>query len=596
MKKQEKQQQQEQNEEKVRIGSGLTSEQERLLSRRGFITGIAAAGAITALTSVAACAPSSGGGTGTGGGSGDGSALAGGGQAATGAYDWLGTEPQIDVAEIGEMLETEVLVVGGGTAGLFAACSAAENGGKVLVIDKYTSGGIRNDLGAVNSRYQQETGTVIDPHEIVREAYHYSAGRIVPDLHYLWTRESGAAIDWYGDRLAERGVTLWHEFTTEKEPVHYKHFATGHSPEWPRDEQGQETLNGATVLTDYATGLGVEFRYNTPMVKLVKTDDRVSGVIAQAEGGGYVQINASKGVIVCTGGYAENFEMLKALQPEQYNLLGWASFIPGATGDGIKACIWAGAAFDDVRSTCSFDRCAMPVGTAPTGPESGGTFFWLGEQPFLKVNSKGERFTNESGVYDFIAHAASKQPERAYVTIWDANYQDDIVRFDMHGCSRTFLNDNGAPPDIPLPVATGMVDGLIADGFTQTADTIEELAEKLKLPADAFKKTIDRYNELYDAGKDEDYDKEPFRLSAVRQPPFYGTWTAAYILSTLDGIHIDTDMRALDEKGEPIDGLYVVGNDSGGYYAHTYFNLSTGHACGRSVTFGRRAGKIVATS
>jgi succinate dehydrogenase/fumarate reductase flavoprotein subunit len=581
------------NEERVRKGSGFNSSEERLLSRRGFITGAAAVGAISALSSVAACAPASE----TDGAAGAGGASGGGNPTPTaGASDWLGAEPQIDAAEISETIETEVLVVGGGTSGLFAACSAAENGGKVLVIDKFISGGIRNDLGALDSRYQKETNTVIDPHEIVRDAYRYSAGRIVPDLHYLWTKESGATIDWYGDRLAERDVQLWQEFTTELAPVHYKHYATGHSPEWPRNEQGEETLDGATVLTDYATGLGVEFRYNTPMVKLVKTGDKVTGVIATAESGDYLQINASKGVIVCTGGYAGNFDMLQALQPEQYNLLGWASFIPGATGDGIKACIWAGAAFDDVRSTCSFDRCAMPVGTPPTGPESGGTFFWLGEQPFLKVNIKGERFTNESGVYDYIAHAASKQPERAYVTIWDANFQDDIVKFDMHGCSRTFPNDNGAPPDIPLPVAAGMVDGLIAEGFTQQADTIEELAEKLQLPVDAFKKTIDRYNELYDAGKDEDYDKEPFRLSAIRQAPFSGTWTAAYILSTLDGIHIDTDMRALDEKGNPIPGLYVVGNDSGGYYAHTYFNLSTGHACGRSVTFGRRAGKIAATS
>ncbi|MDR2105860.1 MAG: FAD-dependent oxidoreductase [Coriobacteriales bacterium] len=581
---------------KIRKGhddSRLDPGTEQLLSRRGFLTGAAATGAVAALAGLSACAPASPKAD-TGGASSADTAnkTAGPGTAAS---DWLGAEPSIADADIAETVDTEVLVVGGGTGGLFAACSAAENGAKVLVIDKLVSGGIRNDLGAVNSRYQKETGTVIDVQEIVREAYHYASGYIIPDLQYLWAEKSGETIDWYGDRLEERGIKLWQEYTVEKDPVNYKHYPTGHSPEWPINEQGEATLDGAAVLTDYATGLGVEFRYNTPMIKLIKTGDAVTGVIAEnTETGEKVKINANKGVIVCTGGYAANFDMLKALQPALYNQLGWASFIPGATGDGIKACIWAGAAFDKTRVTCTFDRCALPVGTAPTGPESGGSFFWMGEQPFLKVNNKGERFTNESGVYDFIAHAASKQPDGAYITVWDANVEQDVIRFDMHGCSRTFPNDNGAPPDIPLPIVLGMNEGLIEQGFIQKADSIEELAEKLKLPADTFKQTVDRYNQLFDAGVDEDYGKEPFRLSSLRTPPFYGVWTAAYILSTLDGVLINTNMQAITESGNPIKGLYVVGNDSGGYYANTYFNLATGHACGRTVTFGRLAGKIVA--
>jgi succinate dehydrogenase/fumarate reductase flavoprotein subunit len=504
----------------------------------------------------------------------------------------LGKEPQTD--SIAETIETEILVIGGGTGGLFTACAAAEEGAKVLVIDKLTSGGIRNDLGAINSRYQQETGTVIDVQEIVRDAYHYSAGRMVPDLHYVWAAESGATIDWYGDRLAEKGVTLWQEYTVEKEDVNYKHYPTGHSPEWPIGSDGQATLDGATVLTEYATSKGVEFRYNTPMIKLVKEGTKVVGCIAEDEAGNYIQINASKGTVVCTGGYACDNEMLKALNPESFSLLGMAQPIPGTTGDGIRACLWAGAAADTNHTIMIFDRCALLPNAVPEGPDSGGAFFWLGEQPWLKVNLKGERFTNESGVYDYIAHAASKQPDRSYCSIWDSNWLDDIVKFDMHGCSRTFLNDNGAPPDIPLPIAAGMVDGLIEQGFVIKTDSLDDLAKQLGLPTESFLKTIDRYNELYDKQDDVDYGKEAFRLSAVRQAPFYGVRTCGYILCTLDGILIDTEMRALDDKGEPIDGLYVIGNDSGGYYANTYFNLATGHACGRTVTFGRHVGKELA--
>lgn len=128
-----------------------------------------------------------------------------------------------------------------------------------------------------------------------------AAGHIDQRLVRLWCEESGETIDWYGDRLAERGVELWHEAGGDDDGDRYIHFATGHSPRWTGSDDGAgNVLDGAKVLTDYAAGLGVEFMYNTPMVELVKENDRVVGVIAENEAGKYVQINASKGVIICT--------------------------------------------------------------------------------------------------------------------------------------------------------------------------------------------------------------------------------------------------------------------------------------------------------
>jgi len=559
------------------------------ISRRNFLTGLASAGALTALGSLAACAPKETTPTGNESAGTEGLAT----NTATASSTWLGAEPQIDEADVVETIEVEVLVVGGGTSGLFAACSAAENGAKTLVIDKYTSGGIRNDLGGVNSRLQKEVGAVIDRQEILRDMYLYAAGHTTSALNLLWYDESGEVIDWYEDRLAERDIKLWYEYTEEKNPVNYKHFPIGHSPEWPRGAEGQTTLDGATVLTDYATGLGVEFRYNTPMVKLVKEGDRVVGAIAQAQEG-YLRINANKGVLVCTGGYGSNMDMLTALQPETTLNIGRNSAIPGSDGDGIKACLWAGARFDDIHTSMLFDRTALlPNQVAPS---TEGQMFWLGSQPFLKVNLRGERFANESGTYDFILHAAQDEPDSTYCVIWDSNIEDDIHRFDTHGCSRTFPNDNGAPPDMPLVAAMGMVQGLLDDGFIQQAETVDELAQKLNIPANTFTATVERYNELFDIQDDPDFGKEPFRLSSLRTPPFYGVRCTGYLLCTLDGIRINTAMNATDDQGDPIPGLYVCGNDSGGYYAHTYPNLATGHACGRSVTFARRAGRIAATS
>lgn len=158
-----------------------------------------------------------------------------------------------------------------------------------------------------------------------------------------------------------------------------------------------------------------------------------------------------------------------------------------------------------------------------------------------------------------------------------------------------FPFENGADPNIPFMVIRDqMLPGLVKDGYVIQADTLEGLAEGLGLPADKLKATIDRYNKLYDQGEDTDFGKEAHRLGAVCTAPFYGAKTCGFILCTMDGIQINTDIKALDTEGNVIDGLFVVGNDSGGYFSFAYPNLSTGAACGRTVTFGRRAGRLAA--
>ena len=139
-----------------------------------------------------------------------------------------------------------------------------------------------------------------------------------------------------------------------------------------------------------------------------------------------------------------------------------------------------------------------------------------------------------------------------------------------------------------------MLPGLVEAGFVAQADTIEELAEKLELPPEELKATVDHYNELAYAGEDTDYGKEAYRLTPVDTAPFYGAKTTGFILCTLDGIVIDTNLNVIDTEGNPIPGLYVNGNDSGGYFSNSYPNLSTGMACGRTVTFGYLAGKYLA--
>jgi hypothetical protein len=502
--------------------------------------------------------------------------------------EWLGEEPSIPDFKIKHTWETEVLIVGAGTGGLFAACSAAEHGAKTMLIERNAnSAGIKDDLGAIGSRIQKAERVNIDPQEIIADFVRYSGGYIDQRLHQLWARDSGEAVDWYIDRLQEKGIKMWLENSAGTPGTRDKDWVTGHSPEWTKDIKG-----GQFVLQPYAEARGVVFHYSTTLVKLEKKGGRVVGVIAKDEKDEYIRIKAGRGVILATGGYAANVDMMRALQPQTVPLYSKSS--AGTTyGDGIKSALWAGAAMDTVHTSMLFDRCALKPGDV-SGPSSEGAMFWLGSQPFLKVNLRGERFANESGPYDYILHSASTQPGNCYCTIFDAGFAKDVPRFDTVGCSRTFAFGNGAPPNIPLPVTIGMLEGLVKSGFAQVANSVAELAGKLRIPVDRFAATVERYNALVNKGVDEDFGKPAFRLSPISRPPYYGVITTGSMLCTLDGIRIDLDMHALDEKHDPIPGLFVCGNDSGGYYAVTYPNLSTGNAAGRTITFARRAGRLAA--
>jgi len=509
--------------------------------------------------------------------------------------DWLGEAPVIEEKDVVETIDTEVLVIGAGTAGLFAACAAVEEGAKTILIEKmdeeFGGSGIRDTLGAIGSKQQIENGDNPNKYDVITELYRQSNGYGDQRLYKLWADNSGEAIDWYTERVTEGGLRFRHEVDSHDVNVRYPVYDIGHSLQMS-DTEG---AHGATanILKDYAKNLGLEIHYNTSLISLIKDGTAVTGIYASTEKG-FVRYNASKGVIVCTGGYSLNMDMMKALQPETVKIININYSYPGSQGDGIKACLWAGAAMDDTHGGMLFDRGGiMPD---QVGCEKTGVLFWMGSQPFLKVDLNGKRFTNESGCYDHILHTANNLPGMTYAMVWDANYIEDMMRFDTHGCSRMFDHVNGAESVWPLALNEGVFMPMYREqGYVVKADTIEELAEKLGLPVDNFKATVERYNELYDKQDDEDFGKEAYRLSALRTAPFEGIrMSGGYFICTMDGIKIDTNINAVDKDGNPIEGLYVAGDCSGGYFDTSYPNLLAGAAAGRSVTFGRLAGKNAA--
>ncbi len=521
--------------------------------------------------------------------------------------DWLGEAPAIAESDITEELETEVLIVGCGTGGWIATMTAAEEGAKVLVLEKReTPTGIREDIGGINSRLQLESFKEfpefeIDKTEALQDIVRYASGYVDSDLVKTWIDHSGELVDWLTDLMESTGdwyMSLEGGIGDQNHPERDKAYATGHSPH--KTAQGAEkNVSTSSTFRDFCDATGnVDWRFQTALVKLEQDESgKVTGVIAQdLTDEHYIRVKAAKGVIMATGGYATNTEMMLALQPMTMKMK--ANVPIGSTddGSGIKAMLWAGGIMDPCHASMMFNRCSvLPTETA--GYKTNGKWYWFGEQPFLKVNLNGKRFCNESGPYEFMLHSMYMQPSHTYVDVFDANNKKYCEQFDEVGCCRLFPFDNGAESNMPYDYVWGqMTEGEnshLALGYLQKADTLEELAGKLNIPADEFIKSVERYNELCAKGVDEDYGKSPHRMTPVDTAPFYGIRTCAWHLTTMDGCRINTDMQVIREDGTVIEGLYATGDCTGGFFANNYPNLFTGLACGRTMTFGRRAAKMV---
>ena len=516
--------------------------------------------------------------------------------------DWLGTAPEIAEADITETVDTEVLICGFGTGGVPCALSAAQSGNKVLVIDRDTqelAQSMREDLGAMNSKLQQASFAEFPEFEFsekdaVEDIVRYANGFCNYDLIKMWCQRSGEAIDWVTDTIEATGKYVM-EFEggigNQDGEGRDRAYATGHSPQ-PTEAAGEDD-SYTGVMRQAAIDAGAEVRWATPLIKLEADESgKVTGAIAQDNSDGhYVRINASKGVVLATGGYSTNTAMMQALQPEILD--GRILCTSGSTddGSGIKAGMWLGARKDPIGTSILFNRCCvMPNEVAGNGVV--GRWFWFGEQPFLKVNLNGERFCNESGPYDYMLHSTWGQAHHTYVDIWDSGAKEKAEQLNEVGCCRLFPFDNGAQNNIPFDVVwNNMNQALIDDGYIQVADTIEELAEKLNIPAENLAATVEKYNGYCDAGEDPDYFKESYRLTKLDQPPFYGVRTGSWHLATYDGLLINTHMQVLNQDNEPIEGLYAIGDCSGGFFCVSYPNLFTGLACGRTTTEGYVLGR-----
>ena len=520
--------------------------------------------------------------------------------------DWLGKEPDIDEAAITETVDTDILIVGAGNGGIFAAAYAAANGLNFRVIEQ--NGNVqdtRHWYGAIDSAAAKEAGEKpADRAKLLSEISRYASGKCDQRVVKTWINESAAMHDFMRSILEDKyGWTC--DFTSGAEAAwpaeNAEHNTDYLFPVQEHNYMASESASGKPrneLLLDYIRELGYDVDFKTSLAKLEKdSTGRITGIIAQStEDDHFIRYNANKGVLLACGGFPGNPYMMEQLDPLGTSVTTACSYSPADKGYGIRAAVWAGANLDKEAAPMLFDRGIVAPGVdggyvASDSAFGGKAFpgpirqYNPGTQPFLKVNRNGERFANESSPYNDIVYAAAHQPGRVYAQICDANILEDAKRFHTIGCSAQTRNAGAE-------YIQKQMDNAEKEGVFFKADTIEELADKLGFTGEAkdtFLATVDRYNELYDKQNDEDFGKPAYRLSAIRTAPFYGCWLGASLLCTEQGIAINDKGQALDNGNKPMPGLYVTGDMSGSFFANNYPCLMAGVAMGRTLTYAIKA-------
>ncbi len=520
--------------------------------------------------------------------------------------DWLGKEPDIDEAAITETVDTDILIVGAGNGGIFAAAYAAANGLNFRVIEQ--NGNVqdtRHWYGAIDSAAAKEAGEKpADRAKLLSEISRYASGKCDQRVVKTWINESAAMHDFMRSILEDKyGWTC--DFTSGAEAAwpaeNAEHNTDYLFPVQEHNYMASESASGKPrneLLLDYIRELGYDVDFKTSLAKLEKdSTGRITGIIAQStEDDHFIRYNANKGVLLACGGFPGNPYMMEQLDPLGTSVTTACSYSPADKGYGIRAAVWAGANLDKEAAPMLFDRGIVAPGVdggyvASDSAFGGKAFpgpirqYNPGTQPFLKVNRNGERFANESSPYNDIVYAAAHQPGRVYAQICDANILEDAKRFHTIGCSAQTRNAGAE-------YIQKQMDNAEKEGVFFKADTIEELADKLGFTGEAkdtFLATVERYNELYDKQNDEDFGKPAYRLSAIRTAPFYGCWLGASLLTTEQGIAINDKGQALDNDNKPMPGLYVTGDMSGSFFANNYPCLMAGVAMGRTLTYAIKA-------
>ncbi len=484
------------------------------------------------------------------------------------AYFAESTAVQEEIKESTDGGEYDVVVIGAGAAGVPCAVKAFQGGNKVLVLQKEP---------AALSQGNGTTGIIVDSSD--PQALMHFVHAITEELEFRNDREqlkvyaynSGEAAKWYADELAATG---YENFRAYESSVDYG------------EVFGQLTTFACSVNKPDNTGTAmreilesyedrIDVRYSTPAVQLSKDGNKITGVYGKDKDGTIWKFGAKKAVVIATGDYQNNRAMVEKLCPDVKN---FESKQYNRTGDGQLMGMMAGGMLEPVGHTKilhDFD----------SGP------MW--NEPFLCVNVDGKRFFNEETDMAYIAnYMRDYDPEKAgyYFPVFDNNFTEMVTEWG--GRPATEESIQVYMPEADVEDRSGVLVERIA---VYKADTLDELAEKLEIPAAELKDSVARYNEVVDMGWDPDFGKDPKYLKKIEQAPFWGVRKQVRVTAIAAGVITDESAAVLDAERKPIENLYAIGNVAGPFYGSAdYPMVFGGLSLGRCVTQGYVLGKDLA--
>ncbi|SCY82055.1 flavocytochrome c [Alkaliphilus peptidifermentans] len=459
-------------------------------------------------------------------------------------------------AVAGETTEykTDVVVIGGGGAGLAAAVSAHQNGAKVIVLEKMPRLGGNTILsgGAFNAassprQVAQGIEDSIDKH--FTQTYEGGDKLGNPELIRTLVENAYPAIEW----LESLGMKFNDEVFTVLGGL------------WPRAHKPSTPLGTGFINTyqDYINANNdIEVLLDTEALELIVVDGRVAGVKGKGLKGDVI-VHANNGVVLATGGFGANTDMI-----EQYNQ-SWPSLAnvkttnhPGATGDGLAMAETVGANLIGLENLQ-----LLPLGDPNTGSLSGN--IEQGVENRIFVNKSGNRFVDEGARRDVMTKALLEQ-EDAYLWV--------VLDKKNYPTPETKNNFNET------------IEELIAQGRAFKGDTLEELAEKINVNPDNLVKAVEEFNKAVATGGPDEFGRTLFDTK-IDTPPFYAGPRVPTVHHTMGGIEINTNAQVLNKNGEVIPGLYAAGEITGGIHGS---NRLGGNALADITVYGRIAGESAA--
>jgi flavocytochrome c len=455
--------------------------------------------------------------------------------------------------------EADVLVLGYGGAGAAAAIAAYDAGADVLVLEKREVGG---GTTITSGGTIQGGATSVQEREGIEDSsdayYEYliatGGGMNDPDLVRVLADQSAESIEWLielGGEFPTAPTEGGPERELGREPV-----ARAHSIRYGDYDDGVAFFR---VLSDAVDERDVDVVYEAAARRLVIDEDgAVVGVLVEIDGQ-EEHVRARRGVVLATGGFAHNEEMLATYTRQGH----YAEPLtpPGTTGDGQRMAFAVGA------GAASMTALIRTAGFTPPGMDRG----LAGTTVGIMVNLRGERYVDEYAFYDWAADRLAAQSEGRAFAVFDERIREEHA-----------------------PIAATLshsLDEEVSNGLVLRADSLAELAEAMGVPSDRLERTVERWNEHAANEDDPDFGRTQ-GFQTIEEAPFYAFEQVVTLYDTAGGARIGPDARVLGVFGDPIPRLYAAGTVAGGAIGQYY--IGSGGGLNVAITFGRIAGRNAA--